>query len=351
MRYLVISNIFPGRMAPIAAWLASRPENDVMLATSWNRGSHEIPGIRWIKIKKPDRRKNPENAPEYWEEAAIVADRARYSFTRMIESGFVPEIVLVSSASGSALGVAETFPSAFIVNYLEPRFFHKRDEAAMRFGLQCVQSIQSDMVYAFSEPTRREFADILRKPIGQVPYCVDTDFFDCEKAGSPKRDLTVIALEGMREGEFLAWASHASGLAAKGRKVVLRAPGLAAKRLLLERMAGLRALEEGNLLVECGEDAQKRRDTFSRARLFVSPRAGLDADMLEAMSCGAPLCGGPGGPGFIDDGLTPEKALENAALLEKTGQEARKRALRCHDSATLIPVHVGEILESCRRKR
>lgn len=354
MRYLIICYSFPGAMSSIAKWLSQQPGNEVVLASSWNRHGNEDSNIRMVTLKKGEARPLNETGLDCWTEAVKNGKRAVLSLLHISKSGFVPDIILVSTGNGSALDLRDIFPLAFIVNYLEPRLFPNAHEARIWKNLQLVQSLQSDMIFTFDRSSSDDLGDLIKKPIANVPICIDTDYFAPDK--DRIRDSIVVNFRNFEEGKIRRWLDRMMKdikMCAAWQKIAILS-SITLKRKLSSWLTKTQEDMRTSINVEFITSSDMNRKLFSSALLYISPNNGIQSETMEAMSCATPVMTHTDGKilkhgtNFLDikkcDSVT--LLLNDIAKLREIGMNARKSALDYFDFKKIIPDHVGLIMDS-----
>lgn len=354
MRFLVICHKYPGRMSPIVHWLAGNPDNEVVLATNRYRFGYKEANVRRVNLKEQDRRPVLENSLDYWIEAAITGKKALSSLKQINNSDFVPDIILVSTGNGSALGLRDIFPSAFIVNYLEPG--HSKDFRKVEIWqrLQIIQSIESNLIFSFADSCGFELARQICKPITYVPMCVDTDYF--LPVSGKKRDSIIINLRNfnmqkkfMLLGKILESANNY----VQCKKIVILAHNVMRQKIL-DYISSMTAIIDKEIDIECDSTREADREIYAKALLYISLAPEMQMETLEAMSCEVPVMTNPKagileghGTSLDISKLNSISALfGNMQELDKMATRARKYLVQNLDYKKIMPVHIGQIMAS-----
>lgn len=192
--------------------------------------------------------------------------------------------------------------------------------------------------------------------LSYVPNGVDTDVFrapDAPVSARPPRLLCVARLAGDKDHPTLLRAF--ARVLDRHPDAVLRLVGDGPEEHSLRRWA---AAHPAGKRVEFAPGRPDVREEYAQARLFVlsSVREGQPNVLLEAMSCGLPLCatavGGiprlitDGENGFLcepgDDAALARhicRLLEDPPLGDKLGQAGRERVLRDFSFARMVAAH------------
>ena len=137
--------------------------------------------------------------------------QALQAFRLLRQSGFVPDMVLLSSALEQGLFLRDAFPDAFVACFAEslPSDGLAGDgKGLVRHLLQCRQMQQSDLVIRLT--AEAENRDQEQRGVMSLPYPVDTDYFSPSlQTGHPARKPGpgFCALPGTRRmsGRCCAW--------------------------------------------------------------------------------------------------------------------------------------------------
>ena len=215
--------------------------------------------------------------------------QALQAFRLLRQSGFVPDMVLLSSALEQGLFLRDAFPEAFVACFAEslPSDGLAGDgKGLIRHLLQCRQMQQSDLVIRLAAEGATR--DPEQRGAVTLPYPVDTDYF------SP---LAPNGVTGSNAGARVLCAVRD---AADVWQMLRLAEALLAQCpdcrlvLLCESAAGRESLAELGASLPAGIEVPERlslnayRDLLRTAAVITSPAAAcLSAPvLLEAMSCG-----------------------------------------------------------------
>lgn len=298
MRFLFLTYISPGPLGPMATWLAENTENKVIIASSRSRQENPIPNIQRVVLKNYPGRK-PEKEPDYfdlWEEAAKAGKSARVSLESVKQSGFEPDIIFSATSNGAALGLRQIFPDAFLANFLEEENFFKPGQSQVRMGMQCLQILQSNMSFAFTEARRKSCPPELQTRIDIAPLAVNADFFSpnkarpfsCWKFEVILPELVTFYARNLTETElFHCWNACQEILAARPNcQIVLLVNG----SYVMRRLAHLQIPENqaSRLSIEYHLRQDIWRDLLCASSLAVFPGNPSPFGILEAMACATP---------------------------------------------------------------
>lgn len=353
MRFLVICYTYPGRISSIVNWLAQQPGNEVILASNWNRSERKGSNIRCVTLKRGDSKPVLENSLDYWTDAIQLAKKGIFSFSHIGKSGFTPDIILVATGNGSALGLRDIFPGAFIVNYLEPLMSADHQELSAWDNVQIIQSLQSNLVFSFTTALCKNFAKIIRKPIGKIPLCVNTNYFLANKGS--RRNSIIMNFHNFNERNLNFWLERLLKMASAYTEyqfiILLRS--MAAKRKFEQRLSELQVNTHHNIKIECETSEDVNLEVYSHGLLYISPSIELQKETLEAMSCEIPVMAHIAEE-FLQPGINCldikkwnllPKLLSNLDRLKKIGINGRKSLLNDFDCHKVIQQHVSSILD------
>lgn len=347
MRFLFVSNVISGYLAPILEFIAARPENELIVASERVRKGSEIRGARRVKLKHPDVREKPESIFAYWQMAANTGKLAQQSLETIAESGFMPDIVMACTINGATLGLRDAFPGAFRISYLESR--NEKSLAASRFKrqMQILQTFESDLVFAFGKMDKR--LSSLARP---APLAVYAKYFSCAKNGL-ENDAAIFFLKNLDEGDFNRWFIKAlSYCKNRQKKTVLWLPDMEVLR------ACLKIIEKDEQLSKCLEcvcnplDSQAR-EIFCKAELFVWPGKEIIPEVLQAMSCGLIVAASKVGDILVHGfNCIPLENYDKPEIISKVaGLRARQTVLEKFAADKIVPEHLNEIMEAMAQKR
>ena len=206
MRILFCNDSFPGNFEALAGLMAADSANEVLFLSSFFRKDFSIPGVSRVRLRlNHDRVLTEQDAFfQAWERAYRVGRQTGHALGHLRESGFIPDMILASSADGPGLFLRHIFPESFIVSYLDrsrrtPRSQEERDRFAASLALQSYQMAQSNLFFVLSERQRGLFSPLLRHCVRIMPCFVDTEMF------SPQAQAEggVLALGGQHAGNEL----------------------------------------------------------------------------------------------------------------------------------------------------
>jgi glycosyltransferase involved in cell wall biosynthesis len=118
MRVLFLHPNFPAHFRDLAPALAADPANEVVFATQERERS--IPGIRKVSYgRSRDVREQTHPYLQATEESVLVGQGAYRAGLKLIEEGFVPDLVIAHSGWGQTLFLPDLFPKARFLGYFE----------------------------------------------------------------------------------------------------------------------------------------------------------------------------------------------------------------------------------------
>lgn len=354
MRFLFVSYAFPGPLGPMASWLASQAGNHVIFATSRSRQDHPLANVQRVVLKKYQG--NGNGYLGLWEEAINAAKSASSSLEIVRNSGFVPHMVLNASSNGVAFGVREIFPDSFRVNFLEEENFARPGQIEMRRSLQILQTLESNLTYAFSEASRDLYPRPLWPRIGLAPRMVDSAFFSPEQAKPYKSakfsrkpaELVTVFCNG-NDPQCQEMCLRILQLRPKCRLALIMANSFALKKV----SPSLESEHRLEMLASPRRDAL--RDLLACSCLAIFPDSG--EGMLEAMSCGAAvmttskncilslnrdmLC--LEGDDVAQRAQCAAQAIAGKAKLSRIAASARKLTLENFGASSVMPRYFPQI--------
>lgn len=289
MRILFINHTFPGDLGPLLAAFAAQPGHEILFASCRGRRDFSVPGVRHVVLSPSRRRLAGDGAGTVLDRAVETGRQALQAFRLLRQSGFVPDMVLLSSALEQGLFLRDAFPDAFVACFAEslPSDGLAGDgKGLVRHLLQCRQMRQSDLVIRLA--AEAESRDLEQRGVVTLPYPVDTDYF------APAGDGACRRAEG--DGQVLCAvrdAADAGRLLRLAEKLLDQRPGCRLV-LLCESAAGRESLAELGASLPSGIEVPERlslkdyRDLLRTAAIITAPAAAcLSAPvLLEAMSCG-----------------------------------------------------------------
>ena len=203
--------------------------------------------------------------------------QALQAFRLLRQSGFVPDMVLLSSALEQGLFIRDAFPEAFVACFAEslPSDGLAGDgKGLVRHLLQCRQMQQSDLVIRLAAEGATR--DPEQRGAVILPYPVDTDYFaPLAPSGTTSPGAGARVLCAVRD------AADVWPMLRLAEALLAQCPDCRPV-LLCESAAGRESL------AELGASLPAYRDLLRTAAVITSPAAAcLSAPvLLEAMSCG-----------------------------------------------------------------
>lgn len=289
MRILFVNHTFPGDLGPLLAAFAAQPGHEILFASCRGRRDFSVPGVRHVVLSPSRRRLAGDGAGTVLDRAVETGRQALQAFRLLRQSGFVPDMVLLSSALEQGLFLRDAFPDTFAVCFAEglPSDGLAADgRGLVRHLLQCRQMRQSDLVIRLA--AEAESRDLEQRGVVTLPYPVDTDYF------APAGDGACRRAEG--DGQVLCAvrdAADAGRLLRLAEKLLDQRPECRLT-LLCESATGRERLAALATALPPGVSMPERlslrayRDLLRTAAVITAPEAScLSAPvLLEAMSCG-----------------------------------------------------------------
>ena len=121
MRILFCNDSFPGNFEALAGLLAADSANEVLFLSTFVRKDFSIPGVSRVRLRL-NRDKGGQEKDAFflsWEKAYRIGRQTAHTLLHVRESGFVPDMILASSADGPGLFLRHVFPESFIVSYFD----------------------------------------------------------------------------------------------------------------------------------------------------------------------------------------------------------------------------------------
>ena len=290
MRILLVNHTFPGDLGPLLAAFAAQPEHEILFASCRGRRDFSVPGVRHVVLSPSrSRRLVGDGAGTSLDRAVEMGRQALQAFRLLRQSGFVPDMVLLSSALEQGLFIRDAFPEAFVACFAEglPSGGLAGDgKGLVRHLLQCRQMQQSDLVIRLAAEGATR--DPEQRGALTLPYPVDTDYF------SP---LAPNGATGLNAGARVLCAVRDAAdvwqMLRLAEALLAQSPGCRLV-LLCESAAGRESLVEIGASLPAGIEVPERlslnayRDLLRTAAVITAPAAAcLSAPvLLEAMSCG-----------------------------------------------------------------
>lgn len=364
MRILFVNHTFPGDLGPLLAAFAAQPGHEILFASCRGRRDFSVPGVRHVVLSPSRSRRLVGNgAGTSLDRAVEMGRQALQAFRLLRQSGFVPDMVLLSSALEQGLFLRDAFPEAFVACFAEslPSDGLAGDgKGLVRHLLQCRQMQQSDLVIRLAAEAGTR--DPEQRGAVILPYPVDTDYF------APAGDGACRRAEG--DGQVLCAVRDA----ADAGRLLRLAENLLDQRpecrltLLCESATGRERLAALATALPPGVSMPERlslrayRDLLRTATVITAPEAScLSAPvLLEAMSCGVvpvlagdaarwPLLRAGGGCLWCRAGrLVPTlaEALGQPQELARLSRAARAVAVRHFRRQDVIPVHLAVLRQA-----
>lgn len=358
MRILFVNHTFPGDLGPLLSAFAAEPGHEILFASCRGRRDFSVPGVRHVVLSPSRRRLAGDGAGACLDRAVEMGRQALQAFRLLRQSGFVPDMVVLSSALEQGLFLRDAFPEAFVACFAEslPSDGLAGDgKGLVRHLLQCRQMQQSDLVIRLAAEGATR--DSEQRGALTLPYPVDTDYF------SP---LAPNGATGLNAGARVLCAVRDAAdvwqMLRLAEALLAQSPGCRLV-LLCESAAGRESLAELGASLPAGIEVPERlslnayRDLLRTAAVITSPAAAcLSAPvLLEAMSCGVvpvlagdashwPLLHDGGGCLWCHAALlvpTLAAALGRPQELARLSRAARATVVRHFRRQDVIPGHLA----------
>ena len=359
MRILFVNHTFPGDLGPLLAAFAAQPGHEVLFASCRGRRDFSVPGVRHVVLfPSRSRRLAGDGAGTALDRAVETGRQALQAFRLLRKSGFVPDMVLLSSALEQGLFLRDVFPEAFVACFAEslPSDGLAGDgKGLVRHLLQCRQMLQSDLVIRLAAEAGTR--DPEQRGAVILPYPVDTDYFaPLAPSGTTSPGAGARVLCAVRD------AADVWPMLRLAEALLAQCPDCRLV-LLCESAAGRESLAELGASLPAGIEVPERlslnayRDLLRTAAVITAPAAAcLSAPvLLEAMSCGVvpvlagdaarwPLLRAGGGCLWCHAALlvpTLAAALGRPQELARLSRAARATVVRHFRRQDVIPGHLA----------
>ena len=360
MRILFVNHTFPGDLGPLLAAFAAQPGHEILFASCRGRRDFSVPGVRHVVLSPSrSRRLVGDGAGTFLDRAVEMGRQALQAFRLLRQSGFVPDMVLLSSALEQGLFLRDAFPEAFVACFAEslPSDGLAGDgKGLVRHLLQCRQMRQCALVVSLTAGRPHPYGERVPHAVA-LPYPVDTDYFAPAGDGAGRRaDGDGLVLCAVRD------AADVWQMLRLAEALLAQSPGCRLV-LLCESAAGRESLAELGASLPAGIEVPERlslkdyRDLLRTAAVITAPAAAcLSAPvLLEAMSCGVvPVLAGDAShwPLLHDGGgclwcggeeLVPilAGALSQPGRLAELSLAARRTVERYFRRQDVIPRHLA----------
>lgn len=269
MRILFVNHTFPGDLGPLLSAFAAEPGHEILFASCRGRRDFSVPGVRHVVLSPSRRRLAGDGAGACLDRAVEMGRQALQAFRLLRQSGFVPDMVVLSSALEQGLFLNDAFPEAFSVCFadeLPDAGLAGDGKGLVRHLLQCRQMRQCALVVSLTAGRPHPYGERVPHAVA-LPYPVDTDYF------APDADV----------GRLLHLAEALLERRPDCRPVLLCES--AAGR---ERLAALAASLPSGVEVPERLSLPVYRDMLRTAAVITAPDAAClpVSVLLEAMSCG-----------------------------------------------------------------
>lgn len=290
MRILFVNHTFPGDLGPLLAAFAAQPGHEILFASCRGRRDFSVPGVRHVVLSPSrSRRLAGDGAGTALDRAVETGRQALQAFRLLRQSGFAPDMVLLSSALEQGLFLRDAFPEVFVACFAEslPSDGLAGDgKGLVRHLLQCRQMRQSDLVIRLAAEAGNR--DPEERGAVSLPYPVDTDYFaPLAPSGTTGPNAGARVLCAVRD------AADVWRMLRLAEALLAQCPDCR-PALLCESAAGRESLAGLGTSLPSGIEVPERlslkdyRDLLRTAAVITAPAAScLSAPvLLEAMSCG-----------------------------------------------------------------
>lgn len=379
MRILFCNYSFPGRLAPLAAWLASSPGNEVLFASCFERRNFKIDGVRQVYTKLRSSRSTSDCCQDafldYLSGSVRIGRKMQSTLSYLRESGFVPDIILYSSMNGPAMFLKQVFPESFKIAYLDEILLRDAegpgDFSQVASDMISIHSASAELCYAFTQKQIKRCPGRTGELYRVLPPAVDDCFF-CMEQGLPFKtgENTFSAHNKMlsvmvRDEKFVRnrelWKILYEFLQIrKDAHICFSTSKENVRRLIVRALQHLPQEFQGRTSVVGFLKLEDYRNMLcaSSVRLYLSDPDITPNELLEAASCGAfVLTSIPLGADDAISGLFPHwigthsdrlKLLVNAFDLNSKHEQAYGLASHAFDSGqfsykNILPAHFAEI--------
>ena len=385
MRILFCNYSFPGRLAPLAAWLASRPGNEVLFASCFERRNFKIDGVRQVYTKLKSAKTPSDSSQDaflvFLSGSVRIGRKMQSTLTYLRETGFVPDIILYSSMNGPALFLRQVYPESFMIAYLDEILLKDAESTGdcsqIASDLISIHSVSADMCYAFTKKQIERCPGRLGELYHVLPPAVDDSFFCREQAlpfnagghtfpGSEKMLSVAVKDEKFVRSREL-WKILLEFLQIrKNVHICFSAPKENVKRLIVRALHCLpqELREKTSVLGFLKLEDYRNMLCASSVRLYLADAAITPNELLEASSCGSIVLTSI--PPESDDAITslfPHwsgthierlKLLVNAFDLSNKQEQTHGAASPAILSGTfsyknILPAHFAEIEDNYRK--
>lgn len=290
MRILFVNHTFPGDLGPLLSAFAAEPGHEILFASCRGRRDFSVPGVRHVVLSPSRRRLAGDGAGACLDRAVEMGRQALQAFRLLRQSGFVPDMVVLSSALEQGLFLNDAFPEAFSVCFadeLPDAGLAGDGRGLVRHLLQCRQMRQCALVVSLTAGRPHPYGERVPHAVA-LPYPVDTDYFAPAGDGAGRRaDGDGLVLCAVRD------AADVWQMLRLAEALLAQSPGCRLV-LLCESAAGRESLAELGASLPAGIEVPERlslkdyRDLLRTATVITAPAAAcLSAPvLLEAMSCG-----------------------------------------------------------------
>ena len=359
MRILFVNHTFPGDLGPLLSAFAAEPGHEILFASCRGRRDFSVPGVRHVVLSPSRRRLAGDGAGACLDRAVEMGRQALQAFRLLRQSGFVPDMVVLSSALEQGLFLNDAFPEAFSVCFadeLPDAGLAGDGRGLVRHLLQCRQMRQCALVVSLTAGRPHPYGERVPHAVA-LPYPVDTDYFAPAGDGAGRRaDGDGLVLCAVRD------AADVWQMLRLAEALLAQSPGCRLV-LLCESAAGRESLAELGASLPAGIGVPERlslkdyRDLLRTAAVITAPAAAcLSAPvLLEAMSCGVvPVLAGDAShwPLLHDGGgclwcgaeeLVPTLAgaLSQPGRLAELSLAARRTVERYFRRQDVIPGHLA----------
>ncbi len=217
MRVLFCNYSFPGRLAPLASWLAAQSDNEVLFASCFERRNFKIAGVRQVYTKLKSLKNTAGISQDPYlndmSGAIRIGRKMQSTLTYLRDSGFIPDIILYSSMNGPALFLEQVYPDSFRIAYLDEILLRTTaghgSDVQFASDLIAIHSASANLCYAFTDKQINRCPGRLGELYRVIPPAVDDIFFSRDQAQPFKAGLS-----------FFSYGNAMLSIAAKDEKSI-----------------------------------------------------------------------------------------------------------------------------------
>ncbi len=386
MRILFINTHFPGTLGPLLSFLAAEERHECFFVSGYKRQGYSMPGVRHILLGGGvEKRPHYRSLAQEMEAMHAAGCQALSAFEKLKAGGIVPDMVVSTLFGNYALFWEQAFPDSFRVCWTESAetLLHDTPQNALettRQGLLCRQVLGCHLLVSLSAGKLNEAMPGFLHQRVELPYPVNDDWFaprtveslafDNLDLAQAKEVVLLSAGRGLACSAGLEQFLRTLLVTRRACHIVLLTEGRIGQGETARALAPLLADYPERLLVVGTLSLARYRDLLALATLMLVPgQSPLPSSVLfEAMSTGVPLVLSPQNAteSCLRHGTNclclPELALceevepivasithllEDTALCEHIGREARATIVKHFSQKKLLPSHARYLLDAC----